>query len=73
MQKPTVAAAKVPTNIPPVRFVREVIAELKKVTWPTPSDTIKLTLMVIAVSVAVGLYIGTLDIVLIQVQKMLFN
>lgn len=72
MQKPTVTT-KVPTTLPPVQFVREVVAELKKVTWPTPSDTIKLTLLVIVVSAAVGLYIGTLDIVLIQLQKILFN
>ena len=43
------------------RYVEESIAELKKVTWPTRETVIRLTLLVIAVSVAVGLYIAVLD------------
>ncbi|MDO8451928.1 MAG: preprotein translocase subunit SecE, partial [bacterium] len=38
----------------PGRFLKEVIAELKKVHWPTRQETVKLTVVVIAVSVAVG-------------------
>ena len=42
-------------------FFVEVRSELKKVTWPTRETVIRLTLLVIAVSVAVGLYIAVLD------------
>lgn len=48
-------------NVGPIQFIRQAIEELKKVSWPTRTQTIKLTLIVIAVSVAVGLYIGALD------------
>ncbi len=48
-------------NIGPVQFIRQAVEELKKVSWPTQSQTLKLTLVVIAVSVSVGLYIGALD------------
>ncbi len=44
-------------------YVREVIRELKKVTWPTYEQTQNKTLLVIGVSVAVGLYIGVLDFI----------
>jgi preprotein translocase subunit SecE len=43
------------------RYLNESWSELKKVTWPTRETVIRLTLLVIAVSVAVGLYIAVLD------------
>lgn len=42
--------------------VAEVIAELRKVTWPTREDTIHLTIVVLVVSVAVGVFLGGVDI-----------
>jgi preprotein translocase subunit SecE len=44
------------------RYFREIISELKKVTWPTREDTTRLTIAVIVVSVAIGLALGTVDI-----------
>lgn len=64
---------KVPTIASPAKFVREVVAELKKTTWPTRSETIKLTVIVIAISVLVGAYIGILDTVFLQVSGVLFK
>jgi preprotein translocase subunit SecE len=43
------------------RYVTESWAELKKVAWPTRETVIRLTLLVIAVSFAVGVYIFVLD------------
>ena len=42
-------------------FLKEVQIELKKVTWPTRPQTIRLTGIVVGVSLVVGLYIGVLD------------
>lgn len=47
----------------PLLFLRQVRQELKKVEWPTREKTVKLTILVIAASVAVGAYIGGLDAV----------
>lgn len=43
------------------RYVTESWAELKKVAWPTRETVIRLTLLVIGVSFAVGVYIFVLD------------
>jgi preprotein translocase subunit SecE len=43
------------------RYFNESWAELRKVTWPTRETVIRLTLLVIAVSFAVGAYIAVLD------------
>ena len=43
------------------RYLIESWAELKKVAWPTRETVIRLTLLVVAVSVAVGVYIFVLD------------
>jgi preprotein translocase subunit SecE len=43
------------------RYLTESWAELKKVAWPTRETVIRLTLLVIAVSLVVGIYIFVLD------------
>jgi preprotein translocase SecE subunit len=43
------------------RYLNESWSELKKVNWPTRETVIRLTLLVIAVSFAVGVYIAVLD------------
>ena len=45
-------------------FAGDVIEELKKVTWPTKQETIRLTSIVIGISLIIGLYIGIIDILL---------
>ncbi|MBI4990672.1 preprotein translocase subunit SecE [Candidatus Gottesmanbacteria bacterium] len=47
----------------PVIFLREVKSELGKVVWPTREEVVKLTIIVVAVSLAIGLYIGGLDLI----------
>lgn len=44
-----------------VTFLKEVKVELKKVNWPTRKQTIKYTLIVIGVSLAVAVFLGGLD------------
>ncbi len=46
------------------RFGSEIVDELKKVSWPTKKQTIRLTMIVIIVSLIIGLYIGIIDILL---------
>ena len=45
------------------RFFGEVIGELRRVTWPTMNETFRLTLMVIAVSVVIGIFLGVADLI----------
>jgi preprotein translocase subunit SecE len=45
------------------RYLTESWSELRKVAWPTRETVVRLTLLVIAVSVVVGAYIGVLDVV----------
>jgi len=52
--------AKLPA-IAPLQFLKEVMAELKKVTWPTRQETLQLTVVVVIISIGVALYVGGLD------------
>ncbi len=47
----------------PITFLKEVRVELTKVTWPTKKEVIRLTTIVIIISVAVGAYVGVLDLI----------
>lgn len=47
--------------INPLEYVKESKAELDKVVWPSRADVIKLTILVLAVSVVIGAYIAGLD------------
>lgn len=44
-----------------VNYFKESRDELKKVTWPTRAETIQLTLVVIGVSGALALFMGSID------------
>ena len=46
---------------PKFRFIGEVVSELRRVTWPTRQETMRLTIMVVAVATAIGLFLGIFD------------
>ena len=59
--------------VSPVRYIQEVSQELRKVTWPTAQQTQQMTLLVIAVSLAVALYVGVLDFAFSELMKFLIT
>jgi len=46
---------------PRFRFIRETIAELRKVVWLSRREIIYLTALVLLVSVSVGIILGVID------------
>jgi preprotein translocase subunit SecE len=44
-----------------LKFFKEVWLEMKKVNWPTRSETIKNTLIVIGVCLVVAIFLGGFD------------
>ena len=42
-------------------YLKGSLSEMKKVTWPTKKETKNYTLLVILVSVAVAIFLGSLD------------
>jgi len=69
MEKPTMPAF----TANPVQFIKEVTNELKKVTWPTREETIKLTGVVIIISLIVAFFIGGLDAGLLKLTSSLYK
>ena len=53
------------------RFIDEAWSELKKVSWPTLQQTRSLTLIVFAVSFAVGVFITVFDAIFLNAVKIL--
>jgi len=53
-------------------FFADVIGELRKVTWPSRRDTIRLTGLVILVCVLVGAFLGALDFGFTKLVSKLF-
>lgn len=45
-----------------INFIKESIVEFKKVQWPTKRQTLRLTLLVIGVSLIIGIYVSGLDL-----------
>jgi preprotein translocase subunit SecE len=44
-----------------VRYFKETRAELRKVNWPTRNQATNLTLIVLAVTVAMAIFLGAVD------------
>jgi len=57
----------------PVTFLKEVQEELKKVVWPTREEVIRLTFVVIIISLIVGLFLGGIDILLTKITQILIK
>ncbi|MCA1648517.1 MAG: preprotein translocase subunit SecE [Chloroflexi bacterium] len=57
----------------PINFIRDVRSELRKVAWPSQRETINLTAVVIALSVAVGLFLGGVDFLFQELFRFLLG
>lgn len=57
----------------PVTFLRETASELKRVIWPTRAEVFRLTLIVITISVATGIYIGALDYIFTKTMEFILK
>lgn len=57
----------------PLQFLKEVRTELLKVTWPSRAEIVRLTGVVIGVSVAVGIYLGGLDFIFAHLIQLILK
>jgi len=53
----------------PAIFLKQTYDELKKVVWPKREEVIRLTTVVILVSLIVGVFLGGLDFVFTKVME----
>jgi len=56
-----------------IKFVKEAIKELNKVTWPTKKTVLRLTIGVIVVSIAFTIFVGIVDLGLTGGLRNLLN
>lgn len=56
-----------------IDFLASVKVELSKVVWPTPEQTIKLTVVVIVVTLTVGFFIGAIDSILTKALEIVLK
>ena len=56
-----------------IRFFKDIISELKKVTWPSRKDLFNYTLAVIAVIVVSALLVGVIDFGLGRLFKLVMG
>ena len=57
----------------PITFLKEVRDELKKVVWPTRDEVIRLTTIVILVSVLVGVFLGGMDYIFTSTMTLIIR
>ncbi len=55
------------------KFVREVVAELRKMTWPSKDELIGSTIVTVVVSFIVAIFIGLVDRILILLMRQIFG
>lgn len=56
-----------------LKYFKEVMQELKKVSWPTKNQTYQMTTLVLIVTIATALYIGGLDFLFQQLMKIIIG
>jgi len=71
--RPQPAARAKSDRTPPRQFLREVTAELRKVAWPSRSETINYSIIVLVALIVLTTFIFGVDYVFSQVVLKLFN
>ena len=56
-----------------VRYFKETRAELRKVTWPTRQEATNLSLIVLAVTVAMAIFLGAVDLLFATVIRLIVS
>lgn len=70
--KPHVSTKKGKSSI--AKYLENIVAELKKVVWPTKQEAINLSLLVVIVSITMGIVLGLLDYGFTQlIEKVFFG
>jgi len=55
------------------KYIGQVVAELRKVTWPNKEQTINKTVLVLVVGAVIALFIAGVDFVLQNIMRTLIN
>ncbi len=56
-----------------LRFMAEAVSELRRVTWPTRQETLRLTIMVLTVAASVGLFLYAFDLAFARIFDVLLG
>lgn len=56
-----------------VEFFRDVRSELRKVVWPTPTETRNLTIVVLSMAVVLSVFLGGVDFIFQELFRFLLN
>ncbi len=59
------------THMKLVEYIRETKGELKHVSWPTRRQAIAFTVLVVALSLIVSVYLGVFDAIFSEIVKMI--
>ena len=59
------------SNNPVIRYFQDTGEELRKVTWPTQNETIRLSVIVLGTTVAFAIFLGLLDLLFQQLVGLL--
>ena len=60
-----------PSGFSVIRFFGEIFGELRKVSWPTRQEATRLTVLVIALSTTIGVFLGLIDMFFARVLSAL--
>ncbi len=55
------------------RYLRETVAELRKVTWPTRKEASRLTVIVLIVIVLMSAFLGVMDLLFSRLISVVIN
>ncbi len=75
MAKRSVRAARARSgrSFGPWRFAKDTLAELRRSTWPTRQETVRLTVIVVGVCIALAAFLGLFDYGLTKLSAVVFR
>jgi len=56
-----------------IKYIKDSIIEMKKVTWPSRKEALNYTVLIVIITIAVAIFLGGLDFIFSKILEIVVN
>ena len=56
-----------------LKYIKDSMIEMKKVTWPSRKEALNYTVLIVIITIAVAIFLGSLDFIFSKILEIVVN
>jgi len=56
-----------------IKYIKDSMIEMKKVTWPSRKEALNYTVLIVIITIAVAIFLGSLDFIFSKILEIVVN